>query len=1279
MPDSATVSYQEFLESKAVTAPERGYAGYSALNPSLKPHARDIAAWMIRGGNRACFASFGLHKTSIQLQVCESLLDAQAGPSALIVCPLGVRREFKKEQIARGFKRVPVYIRTNEEYEIAAAEGHQLFLTNYERIRDGQLDPNRFAICTLDEAAVLRSFGSKTYQTFLPLFNRVPYKFVATATPSPNRYKELIHYAGFLGIMDTGQALAQPTDAKILTTCGWKPMGEILLGDSVIGQDGHPTEVIGVFPQGEKPVFRVSFSDGSSTECTGEHLWLTRTQYERNNEKRYSGRNGPDAERCGKFATIKTTAEIAESLLCQSTKSKNHQIPVVQPVQMCARTVAVDPYLMGALLGDGHIRTTSVSISSADDFIVEEVRRIVERDFRLAVTRSRHVRKNGAPGYDYAISNGLGKGSGGGRGHFSNGLLNGLKSYGLLEKRSWNKRIPPDYLWNSAASRLAVLQGLMDTDGTVSDPPNLTVSFLTTSEGLAEDVCFLVRSLGGIATTRQRQPHPSSGSVAGRKVQGWRTQYLVTINLNGMNPFRLPRKAERVRLRSKYFPTRYITSVEPTRNKECQCIAVASPDRLYVTDDFIVTHNTRFFKRDSSKAGNLKIHPHKLREFWLWVSTWATFITKPSDLGYSDEGYILPPLNIIRHRLPVDYATAGYDSWGQGKLIRNAATSLSDAAREKRDSLGARVQRAREIIEANPDENYIIWCELEDERRAIEKAIPGVECIWGSQDIERREEIVERFAEGELKRFGTKFSLSGSGSNFQDHCHINICLGLGYKFADFIQGCHRTQRFGQKHIVDLHLIYTESEDPIHDTLMEKWKDHNELHATMAKIIQEFGLNQAKASAEMHRSIGVQRQKAKGDLFTTVNNDNVAEMANLPDASVDLIVTSWPFSTHYEYVDSYNDFGHNDGDTGFFAQMEFLTPELSRVLKPGRMYCVHAKDRIVYGSVSGDGMYTVNPFSDKCVAHLIKHGLRYCGRITVATDVVRENNQTYRLGHSENAKDGTKMGVGSPEYILLFRKLPTDQSKGYADVPVPKKKPDCLCSEHTWGISDNPDSLQEPTGTCTRCGAPYGTTEPRPVPFTAGLPIIPGTGYGRSAWQIDAHSFWRSNGNRFLTPEEIASMPMDQLRKLWHQYSKSHVYDFGEHVQIAEEMEKRGILPSSFMALDPPNPGSPWVWDDVARMKTLNTNQGRKGWEAHVCPLQIDVVERLIERFCAKGELVLDPFSGLGTVPYTAVLMGRRGYGIELNEQYWRDSVSYCKAAEQRVSMPTLFDMEEQGA
>ncbi len=890
-----TAPYQAFLESKAVTAPERGFAGHIRMNPNLKPHARDIAAWMMRGGNRACFASFGLHKTSIQEQVCEGLLDVHKNhPTALITCPLGVRREFRKEQVARDFQRPPQYVTTDDEYKRLRDKGHQLFMTNYERVRDGGLNPKLFTIATLDEAAVLRSFGSKTYQTFLPLYDQVPFKFVATATPSPNRFKELIHYAAFLGIMDTGQAL------------------------------------------------------------------------------------------------------------------------------------------------------------------------------------------------------------------------------------------------------------------------------------------------------------------------------------------------------------------------------------------------TRFFKRDSSQAGNLKIHPHKEREFWLWVSTWATFITKPSDLGYSDEGYDLPPLNIIRHRLPVDYASAGFDSWGQGKLVRNAATSLSDASREKRDSLTARVQRAKEIIEAAPDESYIIWCELEAERHAIQQAIPGVESIWGSQDIDKREEIVERFADGELKRFSTKLSLSGSGSNFQENCHINIFLGLGYKFADFIQGVHRTQRFGQKYPVDLHLIYTESEDPIHDTLFVKWKQHNALHETMAHIIQEFGLNQGKAEAEMHRSIGIPRQEEKGDLYTTVNNDNVAELATRPDNSVDLIVTSWPFSDHYEYTESYNDFGHNDGDKGFFEQMEFLTPQLMRVLAPGRMYCVHAKDRIVYGSVSGDGMYTVNPFSDKCVAHLIRHGFRYCGRITVVTDVVRENNQTYRLGWTENSKDGTKMGVGSPEYILLFRKLPTDRGKAYADVPVVKKKPDVLCTEHEWEkLPLHEDPLQIEPGDCIKCGAPHGTTEPRPMPFTNGAPIIPGTGYSRAEWQFDAHSFWRSSGNRFLAPEEMAGLKMDELRKLWHQFSTKKVYDFQEHVTIAEEMEKRGILPSSFMALDPPNPGSPWVWDDVARMRTLNTTNARKGWEQHVCPLQLDIVERLIERFSAKGELVLDPFGGLGTVAYSAVLMGRKGYSIELNTQYWKDSKSYCKAAEQKVTMPTLFDMENE--
>ncbi len=711
-------------------------------------------------------------------------------------------------------------------------------------------------------------------------------------------------------------------------------------------------------------------------------------------------------------------------------------------------------------------------------------------------------------------------------------------------------------------------------------------------------------------------------------------------------------------------PFKYVCTATPSPNRFKELIHYAGFLGVMDTRQAL----TRFFKRDSSSAGNLQLHPHKEREFWLWVSSWATFLNKPSDLGYSDEGYDLPPLELHQHRLPVDHATAGYDSWGQGRLIRNAAVGVTHASREKRDSLTARIERAKAIVDAGPaDQHWVIWHDLEDERRAIEVAFAdpkyGLRTVYGTQDLEDREQDIAEFSDGRYRILATKPIIAGSGCNFQRHCHSAIYLGIGFKFNDWIQSVHRLQRFLQAFPVDIHVIYTESEDTVFHSLMGKWKQHKELVETMTGIIKEYGLNNAGRVEEMRRSIGIERQVERGAGWISANNDNVMELSGLEcvdpeglrrfqaieraaalngdkllpdpalfrqgahrvaDNSVDLVVTSWPFSDHYEYTESYNDFGHNDGDTGFFEQMDFLSPEIMRVLAPGRMYCVHAKDRIVYGSVSGEGMYTVNPFSDKCVLHLQKHGFRYCGRITVVTDVVRENNQTYRLGWTENSKDGTKMGVGSPEYVLLFRKLPTDQSRSYADNPVVKSK----------------------------------------------------DAYSRARWQFDAHSLWRSDGNRFLRPEEIADMPMDQLRQAWQQFSRSQVYNFGEHVGIAEEMEKRGILPSSFMALDPPAPNAPLVWDDITRMRTLNTEQGRKGWEQHVCPLQIDIVDRLIERYSNAGELVLDPFGGLGTVAYRAVSLGRRGYSIELNERYWRDSVAYCRSAEQSVNQPTLFDFLE---
>jgi DNA modification methylase len=828
------MKYIDFLKSKVVKAESLGIEiSKNDIHPILFPHQRDIVHWAASGGRRAIFASFGLGKTLIQLELMR-IFTEKCGGRGLIICPLGVKQEFIRDGKLLGMDNIQ-YVRTSEEVEKASTP---YLITNYERVRDGGIDPSLFTFASLDEASVLRGYGTKTYQKFIDIFPAVKYRFVCTATPSPNRHKELIHYAGFLGIMDTGQAL------------------------------------------------------------------------------------------------------------------------------------------------------------------------------------------------------------------------------------------------------------------------------------------------------------------------------------------------------------------------------------------------TRFFKRDSTKANNLTLYEHKEKEFWLWISTWASFIQKPSDFGYSDEGYSLPELKVIWHRIDVDHSTAGSDKRGQVKMFRDSAVSLQDAAREKRESMEDRINKAVEIVGESPDDHYLIWYHLEKERHALKKAIPASKHVYGSQKLDDREDLIIGFSEGEFPILGTKPEIAGSGCNFQRYCHKNIFLGINYSFNDFIQAVHRTHRFQQKNQVEVHIIYAESEEEIRKTLERKWEEHEKLVRQMTGIIREYGLTNKNIKA-MERAIGVARQEVKGQYYTAVNNDCVVETQKMKSNSVDLIHTSIPFSNHYEYTPSYNDFGHNSGDDRFFEQMDFLVPELHRILKPGRVAAIHVKDRILYGNVTGLAMPSVNPFSDKTTQAFVKHGFVFFGRITVVTDVVRENNQTYRLGWSENCKDGTKMGAGMPEYVLLFRKLPSDLSNAYADEPVKKNKED----------------------------------------------------YTRAQWQIDAHGFWRSRGDRFFTPEELSEMDMERIIKMFKSYSLDVVYDYENHVEMGKKLEELGRLPASFM-LFPPQSHNESVWTDVNRMNTLNTKQSQKRLMNHVCPLQFDIVERIINRYSNEGELVLDPFGGLMTVPYCAVKMNRKGYGIELNSDYWFDGIQYLKAAEYKREMPTLFDLVE---
>ena len=632
---------------------------------------------------------------------------------------------------------------------------------------------------------------------------------------------------------------------------------------------------------------------------------------------------------------------------------------------------------------------------------------------------------------------------------------------------------------------------------------------------------------------------------------------------------------------------------------------------------------TRFFKRDSTKANKLTLYPHKEAEFWIWVATWALFLTKPSDLGYPDDGYQLPELRVHSEIVEVDNSTAGAEKDGQIKMFREAALSLQDAARERRDNMPAKIDKVLEIINRpeNKDDHFLIWHDLESERVELCKRIEGCKAVYGSQDDDEADKVIEDFKEGRLKYLAAKPEMLGEGLNFQYHCHKAIMF-IDYRFNDKFQAIARIYRFMQKHPVDLYLVYAESEQEIYKSFMQKWQQHKEMVGKMVSIVKEHGLFGLDAKEKLMRYMFSKREVREGKLYTAINNDNVLECKNMKDNSIDLIVTSVPFSNHYEYTSSFNDFGFNTDNDEFFKQMDFLTPELLRVLRPGRLACIHVKDRVLFGNTTGDGMPTIDPFSDMCVFHYLKHGFRYMGRITIDTDVVRENNQTYRLGYSEMCKDGSKMGVGCPEYVLLFRKLPSDTSKAYADTPVTKVK--------------------------------YGE-------------------YSLARWQIDAHADWKDSGNRLLTFDDVKNLGIDQIRRFFRDYSKEHIYNYEDHVAFAEELEEHNKLPRTFMAVDPVS-HKDYIWDDVVRMKTLNSRQSQKNLQMHICPLQIDIVNRLIERYSNKGELVFDPFGGIQTVPYCAVKLGRKGLSTELNYEYWKDGLAYLREAEMEAASPTLFDL-----
>lgn len=360
-----------------------------------------------------------------------------------------------------------------------------------------------------------------------------------------------------------GTSKAQPLDSDILGKCGWIKMKDICINDEIFGEDGKLHKIISLHPQGIKDIYKISFSDGTSTECTEDHLWKTTTSTDRNQRKWNNPKEGK----------IKTTKEIMDTLYVRSNTRLNHAIPITNPICFNKIPHIISPYIMGALLGDGCFRHVGyISFTSNDMEIVDRINNELPLSVELKKVKSK---------FQYNISQKI-KERGG------NIITKEILNLKLNNLKPNNKFIPSSYKFDSIENRIELLRGLLDTDGHVNKITS-GIYYTTTSKQLSEDIRFIVESLGGICKISIRE---NFYTYLGDKKQGLNSYSMCLCLPPNINPFHLTRKKELIIPKTKYVPIRYITGVNFVGKKECQCILVDNKSHLYLTNNFIVTHNT---------------------------------------------------------------------------------------------------------------------------------------------------------------------------------------------------------------------------------------------------------------------------------------------------------------------------------------------------------------------------------------------------------------------------------------------------------------------------------------------------------------------------------------------------------------------------------------------------------------------------------------------------------------------------------------------------------------
>jgi len=425
----------------------------------------------------------------------------------------------------------------------------------------------------------------------------------------------------------------------------------------------------------------------------------------------------------------------------------------------------------------------------------------------------------------------------------------------------------------------------------------------------------------------------------------------------------------------------------------------------------------RFFVHDAAKTQDWRLKGHARDDFWAWVATWAVMLRTPADLGFSDEGFDLPSLEINEHHISTGIVQ-------EGELFAMPVNSLSDQRKARKETLSDRVAKVAEMVNGS-DEPWIVWCELNAEGDMLEAAIPDAVQVSGSDSDESKRSRMLGFSDGTHRVLVTKPKIAGFGMNWQ-HCRNMAFVGLSHSWEQYYQAVRRCWRFGQSRDVNVHIISTDIESAVLKSIVNKQAAADEMAAEMVSRMK--GTMMEEIQGETHTLSKIETgDVVVGDGWTMYHGDCVDVVSSLEDESVGYSVFSPPFASLYTYSDDPRDMGNCSDNDAFFEHFKYLVPELYRVTQPGRLVSFHCMD--LPTSKVRDGFIGLRDFRGELIRAFEDAGWILHSQVCIWKDPVTAMQRTKALGllHKQIKKDSCMSRQGIPDYLVTMRKPGDNES------------------------------------------------------------------------------------------------------------------------------------------------------------------------------------------------------------------------------------------------------------